>query len=265
MDDSVKNSVAASPENASWQDLLVQGQASTALQYYRLSEAPSGDTFEALKTLASIQSALREKAYSRARKVLAELETRPDLVNWNLLEAELGQLELGAKAFDARQPEQGLTAISDLSSPLLRGEVETLIGTASVLINETDKAKEHFNEAVRRDPRHYRAITNLGNLALEAGDIDTAIEVYERALKLNDDFANAHHNLGVAYRRKGQVSKSVRHLRKAQNATQKQVREEARDTFRSGSAKQFAKYGRWLAYGLGAVLVYLFLRSRGLI
>jgi len=265
MNHSAPNDLASTPQTLSWQELLAQGQASRALQHYRLSESPDGDTFEALKTLATLQSNLREKGYSKARKTLAELETRPDLLDWQLLEAELESLELGAKAFDARQPEQGLAAITDISSPLLRGETETLIGTASVLMNEITEARAHFEEAMRHDPRHYRAITNLGNLALEAGKVDEAIEAYEQALKLNDDFANAHHNLGVAYRRKGQVNKSVRYLRKAQNATQKQVREEARDTFRSGGAKQFAKYGRWFAYGLAAILVYLFLRSRGMI
>ena len=265
MDETAKDPLSSDAQTLSWQELLAQGQASIALQHYRLSEAPNGDIFEALKTLATVQSSLREKGYSKARKALEELETRPTLLNWQLLETELEQLELGAKAFDAREPGQGLEAIQDISQPLLRGETETLLGTASVLVNETDKARAHFEEAMRHDPKHYRAITNLGNLALEEGSVDEAIKAYEQALKLNDDFANAHHNLGVAYRRKGQVSKSVRSLRKAQNATQKQVREEARDTFRSGGAKQFAKYGRWFAYGLAAILVYLFLRSRGMI
>ena len=89
--------------------------------------------------------------------------------------------------------------------------------------------------------------------------------LYERALALNDTFGNAHHNLGVAYRRKGQVGKSVRALRKAQGASQKQIREEARESLRSGVGGGLAKYGRWLVYFVVAAALFLLLRSRGLV
>jgi tetratricopeptide (TPR) repeat protein len=59
------------------------------------------------------------------------------------------------------------------------------------------------------------AIVNAGNLLLEAGDIDGAIARFETAIRLDPDYPEAHHNLGVAYRRAGRRSDAVRELRRA--------------------------------------------------
>lgn len=247
-----------------WQELLAQGRAGEAQAHYRLSEAPSGDTYDALKTLASVQEATREKSYAKALERLQRLETKPDLTDWDALKQNLDVIKDAAENLDKRRdPEAALTTLEPLNHPLLNAEAETLRGTANVLMNETDTARSHFERAVTLDPKHYRAITNLGNLALEAGQTDEAIQAYERSLKLNESFPNAHHNLGVAYRRKGQINKSVRHLRKAQNATQRQMREEARTTLRSGAGQSWSKYGRWVLYAVIAVAVFLALRATG--
>ena len=59
------------------------------------------------------------------------------------------------------------------------------------------------------------AIVNAGNLLLEAGDFAAAIERFETAITLDPDYPEAHHNLGVAYRRMGRRSDAVRELRRA--------------------------------------------------
>lgn len=59
------------------------------------------------------------------------------------------------------------------------------------------------------------AIVNAGNLLLEDGDLAGAIARFERAIRLDPDFPEAHHNLGVAYRRAGRRSDAVRELRRA--------------------------------------------------
>ena len=249
-----------------WRESLAQGRAGEALAHYRLSEVPSGDTYDALKTLADLQEALREKGYLRAVEKLNRLETKPDLTDWDTLTRDLEVLKNAAESLDKRRdPEAALSLLEPLNLPLLNAEADTLRGTANVLMNETEAATRHFEHAISLDPKHYRAITNLGNLALEAGRTDEAIAAYERSLKLNEAFPNAHHNLGVAYRRKGQINRSVRHLRKAQNANQRQMREEARTTLRSGAGQSWRKYGRWLVYAVIAVAAFLVLRSQGML
>ena len=252
--------------DTSWQALLEQGRAGEALAYYRLQGDIEEDTLAALTTLAAVQTDLRAKAYDRALKTVTGHETRtPALLDWQHLETELAQLKTGADALERRDPETAMATIAELDHPLLNPELATLHGTYSILQDDTEAARAHFERAFELDPKHYRALTNLGNLSLEAGEIDAAIATYERALKLNDSFANAHHNLGVAYRRKGQVGKSVSALRKAQNVSQKQMREEARESLKGGMGQGWAKYGRYLLYAGLAFVLYLVLNARGII
>lgn len=252
-------------ETPSWQTSLAEGRAGEALAHYRRAETQDEAVYEALDTLAAVQTALREKGYARALRAVRKLGVRPGFIDWSQLEADLVHLQTGAEQVAKSRVDEGLATLAPLGAALLRAEVETLRGTARVIDDRVDLARAHFENAVAADPKNYRAITNLGNLALEAGDVDAAIAAYERALALNDSFGNAHHNLGVAYRRKGNVGKSVRALRKAQGASQKQLREEARETLRGGVSGGFAKYGRWLLYLVVAVVVYFLLRSRGVL
>lgn len=59
------------------------------------------------------------------------------------------------------------------------------------------------------------AIVNAGNLLLEEGDLAGAIARFEAAIALDPDYPEAHHNLGVAFRRAGRRSDAVRELRRA--------------------------------------------------
>jgi tetratricopeptide (TPR) repeat protein len=69
--------------------------------------------------------------------------------------------------------------------------------------------------ALALDERSVRTIVHVGNMLLEEGAVDEAIAHYEAALRLDDRYAPAHHNLGVALRRRGDRAASVRHLRRA--------------------------------------------------
>jgi tetratricopeptide (TPR) repeat protein len=69
--------------------------------------------------------------------------------------------------------------------------------------------------ALEADPRSVAAITTIGNLLLEDGSVDDAIAHYEYALLIDDAYAPAHHNLGVALHRSGRKGEAVRSLRKA--------------------------------------------------
>jgi tetratricopeptide (TPR) repeat protein len=59
------------------------------------------------------------------------------------------------------------------------------------------------------------ALVNRANRLLEAGDVEGAIAQYQVAIDLDPDFPEAHHNLGVAYKRLGRRSDAVRELRRA--------------------------------------------------
>ena len=89
-------------------------------------------------------------------------------------------------------------------------------GIASVHLRRLDSAENDFKEALFLRPGYAPALANLGNVALERGELDLAVTHYENALRCDESYAVAHLNLGVAYRRLGRIGDSVRCLRKAQ-------------------------------------------------
>ncbi|HLX25567.1 MAG TPA: tetratricopeptide repeat protein [Candidatus Cybelea sp.] len=89
-------------------------------------------------------------------------------------------------------------------------------GVARIGLQRREDARADFEAALELNPSFAPAIANLGNLLLEAGDLDGAIAAYERAIASDADYAVAYVNLGVAYKRRGRVADGVRALRQAQ-------------------------------------------------
>ena len=85
---------------------------------------------------------------------------------------------------------------------------EALYGLGSVYLeqNKAGQAKDCFERALKLHAAYPgtqpNAWSNLGILAARAGDLDGAIELFERALKIDPDHAIALENLGSAYRQK---------------------------------------------------------------
>lgn len=88
---------------------------------------------------------------------------------------------------------------------------------AIVAIRRGDRARavEELIAALEAEPRSAAAITTLGNLLLEDDAIAEAIVHYEAAILIDDVYAPAYHNLGVALHRSGRRGEAVRMLRKA--------------------------------------------------
>lgn len=88
---------------------------------------------------------------------------------------------------------------------------------AIVAIRQRDRelAVAELVAALEADPRCAAAITTVGNLLLEDGHVDEAVAHYEYAILVDDRYAPAYHNLGVAFHRSGRRGDAVRMLRKA--------------------------------------------------
>ena len=56
---------------------------------------------------------------------------------------------------------------------------------------------------------------SLGLLYEQEGKLDQALEAYEKALRLNPDYADSHNNLGAMHLKAGEIEKAVRAFRKA--------------------------------------------------
>lgn len=56
---------------------------------------------------------------------------------------------------------------------------------------------------------------SLGLLYEQEGKLDQAREAYEKALRLNPDYADSHNNLGAIYSKTGEIDKAIRAYRRA--------------------------------------------------
>lgn len=119
---------------------------------------------------------------------------------------------------DFSRADAELTSLLESGEPAA-GERAFLLnkrGVARIGLQRRELAHSDFEAALQIDASFAPAIANLGNLLLEAGDLDGAIAAYERAIACDADYAVAYLNLGVAYKRRGRVAEGVRALRQAQ-------------------------------------------------
>ena len=56
-----------------------------------------------------------------------------------------------------------------------------------------------MQQAQQRAPARYQIYTLLGRIAMSQGDYQKGIKAFEQAIALNDQFAETHWNLGIAY------------------------------------------------------------------
>jgi cytochrome c-type biogenesis protein CcmH/NrfG len=72
-----------------------------------------------------------------------------------------------------------------------------------------------LEKMLEKSPGNVRALVQLGNVYLNAGNHDKAAEAYRKALKVNPQDADIMTQLGVAYRRMGKSSDAAASFRNA--------------------------------------------------
>lgn len=256
-----------------WRDALSQGNLSEAKKRYLESDEQFVLESHFWLDLQSLQKHLRAKHWQRAYNIIEVLELpemgSEELVDREGILAEIKVLKESSILLDRRRADEALASLESVVQPLLQAEKKCQQGTASIFQNDIEQAKTLFAESLELDSLHYRSLTNLGNIHLESTDVDSAIVYYEKALAIKDDFGNALHNLGVAYRQKGQIAKSVKLIKKAQANVRKTEEGDARGELSSGISKSLGgmfsgKMMRYGFYGLAIVIVLYILRSRGM-
>ncbi len=101
-------------------------------------------------------------------------------------------------------------------------------GVALAALGRVPEAREDFEAALICVPAFAPSVTNLGNLLMDAGDVDGAVALYRAAVAADDDYPVAHFNLGVALKRAGKVDEGVREMRKAQRLEGRMNRKQSR-------------------------------------
>jgi lipoprotein NlpI len=132
-----------------------------------------------------------------------------------------GQFACGLRALRRRDFSSAQTAFSEFlgREDLSAHERAFLLnkrGVARIGLELRDLARADFTAALEAWPAYPPALTNLGNLLLEDGDVEAAIARYERAIAGDAEYAIAFLNVSVAYKRAGRLAEAVRALRQAQ-------------------------------------------------
>jgi tetratricopeptide (TPR) repeat protein len=120
---------------------------------------------------------------------------------------ERGQLDVAEAAFE--EALSGASGADEVSA------VRNKRAILAIMRGDRAGAIGELIEALDAQPRSPAAITTVGNLLLEDGALADAIEHYEYALLIDDEYGPAYHNLGVALHRSGRRGEAVRMLRKA--------------------------------------------------
>lgn len=76
-------------------------------------------------------------------------------------------------------------------------------------------AKRLYRETLRIDPGHVDALNNLAVIYLHEKNFPAAQRSFEKAIRLRPENVDPHYNLACLYSLKGEITKSLAHLRRA--------------------------------------------------
>jgi tetratricopeptide (TPR) repeat protein len=89
------------------------------------------------------------------------------------------------------------------------------LGILTAREGNLDLAIEQFQRALQIDPEHSIALQNLGNAYRQKKDWPAAKQALERSLALNPDDAEANYSLGMVYAQQSDPGRAYEYLRKA--------------------------------------------------
>ncbi|MBI4490713.1 MAG: tetratricopeptide repeat protein [Deltaproteobacteria bacterium] len=89
-------------------------------------------------------------------------------------------------------------------------DLRLFLGIVSLSLRDAQAAEVHIRRVLGLAPDHVEARTLLGWLQMEVHrEYASAIEEYARVVQLRPDFPEAHNNLGVAFKKKGDLEKAI--------------------------------------------------------
>jgi protein O-mannosyl-transferase len=89
------------------------------------------------------------------------------------------------------------------------------LGNALLQKGQVDEALEQFQKALEINPNYAQANYNLGLALFQKGQVDGAVAKHKKAVEINPNYPEAHNNLGNALLQKGQVDEALEQFQKA--------------------------------------------------
>ncbi len=126
------------------------------------------------------------------------------------------ELESLGKHLGPNQQQFATDVISEADSILRRSPNDVLIryrrAFALYFLGQKDPARIEFEKIVAIEPTHSWSLGYLGYGYMDRGDLNQAIDLWERGIKADPHNSVLHYVLGLAYTRKGELKKAARHI-----------------------------------------------------
>jgi tetratricopeptide (TPR) repeat protein len=250
---------AATNPKLDWRDSLARNAFEEALGRQRalgLINQSDPDVIFSLEQILACQTAIRSGNYPEARAAVRD--------GWDTLSPTFKDTAAAINLISSTKVADLERAV-ELAHPLGLADAHNSLGKLTVG-SDLVASEAHFKLALLADPKHYRALTNLGNIELERGEVKQAIERYREAIRLAPEYATAHNNLAAALRRDGRLSESVTAFKRSQRLAVKQVSAAARaSTKATGGPRSLLKsfenpVVRYVALAAIAFVIYRFIR-----
>jgi tetratricopeptide (TPR) repeat protein len=223
-------------DSYSFQD-LVQLRKLRDLRATRLSAASIRAGVDAMQAVSGMANPLVETGAVRSGSHLAfrhsgawmEPISRQFVFDFDgkrrLIEVETGQLTpaqrdsrisaLFVEAVRCEEASRTSEAIKLYESilELDAGHAPSAINLGTIFYNQRQflKSEQLYRRATEADPGYALAFFDLGNVLDELQRLDEAIAAYRTALQIVPKYADAHYNLALAYERKNERRKALKH------------------------------------------------------
>jgi tetratricopeptide (TPR) repeat protein len=84
-----------------------------------------------------------------------------------------------------------------------------IIGASNNGLGQVDAAIEAYNKAIAIKPNYADAFNNMGITLKEHGKLEEAVEAYNKALVIKPDYAEAFNNMGNALKEQGKLEEAI--------------------------------------------------------
>ena len=124
--------------------------------------------------------------------------------------------ELFARAVQCEERQEKIVQAIALYGEILMlkpDHAPACINLGTIYYNQRDfaGAERMYRRATLADPGYALAFFDLGNVLDETQQLDLAIDAYRQALRIIPAYADAHYNLALAYERRGERRRALRH------------------------------------------------------
>lgn len=99
-------------------------------------------------------------------------------------------------------------------------------GLAKILHHAEDdynEALKHYRVSVARDPNHYKALCQMGNIFLAQQDLSHAAEYLKKCLKINPKYVNGMISMGNLLFESGHANNAIKYFEQALNYNPKEI------------------------------------------